>query len=207
MASRGYVPGMRPGDIAITDYRELIKELKKIDGELPKAMQRSFKHIGEPVRKGIREAIPSKPPLSGMRKKVIPGRVTWGTGKPARSALISAGRPKIKAGAFTIARIKVGSPGTIIADMAGASDRFTNSRRRTKPYKYSLSPTGERSHRITFAGSAKFKRNLTSRLGGKASRMVYPGAEKELPRARDRADETIDKYVNHVNREIERGNI
>jgi len=188
--------------LEITDYRQLIRELGKVEKEMVTQLKRRFREIAEPVRDEIKREISTRPPLSGMRKAVIPGRTTWGTGKPARSALIRLPRGKPRGRNVPISQIMVGSPATIIADMAGKSNKQTAKRKFTRPYKYSLSPTGMRDHRINPAGSRKFINNLDSRLGGKASRMVYPAAERKLDDARDEMQEAINYASRIVNREL-----
>jgi hypothetical protein len=188
--------------IEITDWRMLLRELGKVDKEMEKQLKRRFREIGGVVRDGIREKIDTRPPLSGMRKAVVPGRVTWGTGKPARSALVRMPRTRRKGQNVPVAQIMVGSPATIIADMAGKSNRETAKRKITQDYKYSRSSTGLRRHRINPLGSRKFINSLNDALGGKSSRMVYPGAESKLDAARSEMQEAINYASAIVNREL-----
>lgn len=188
--------------LMISDWRELVRELGKVEKELQKQLKRRFREIAQPVRDEIKRSIDAQPPLSGMRKKVIPGRVTWGTGKPARSAVIRMPRSRPKGRNVPITQIMVGSPATIIADMAGKSNRFTAKKVKTDKYKYSLSPEGFRTHRINPIGSRKFINNLDSRLNGKASRMVYPAAERKLDAARNEMQDAIDYAAAIINKEL-----
>lgn len=187
--------------LLLTDYRQLLRELSKVEPELQRQLKRRFREIAEPVRDEIKRTIPSRPPLSGMRK-VVHGRVAWGQGKPARSATIRLPRGKGKGQNVPIAQIMVGSPATIIADMAGKSNKETAKRRVTNLYKYSLSPTGERRHRINPIGSRKFIQSLDAALGGRASRMVYPAAERKLDAAREEMQEAINYASKIINREM-----
>lgn len=187
--------------LLLTDYRQLIRELGKVEPELQRQLKRRFREIAEPVRDEIKRTIPSRPPLSGMRK-VVHGRVAWGAGKPARSAIIRLPRSRPKGQNIPIAQIMVGSAATIIADMAGKSNKETAKRARTQPYKYSLSPTGTRSHRINPIGSRKFINSLDGALGSRASRMVYPAAERKLDDARDEMQEAINYASQIINREL-----
>lgn len=188
--------------LMVSDWRALVRELGKADKEMQKQLKRRFREIAEPVRDEIKREISSTPPLSGMRKKVIPGRVTWGTGKPARSAVIRMPRSRPKGKNVPITQIMVGSPATIIADMAGKSNRETAKRGRTAPYRYSLAPTGYRTHRINPIGSRKFINNLDSALNGRASRMVYPAAERKLDAARDQMQEALNYASQIINKEL-----
>jgi hypothetical protein len=188
--------------IEITDWRLLLAELRKVDKEMEKQLKRRFREIGGVVRDGIKEKIDSRPPLSGMRKGVIPGRVTWGTGKPAKSAIVRMPRTARKGRSVPVSQIMVGSPATIIADMAGKSNKETAKKKVTSDYLYSRSASGTRRHKINPVGSRKFINSLNSALGSKASRMVYPGAESKLDAARHEMQEAIDYASAIVNKEL-----
>jgi hypothetical protein len=192
--------------VELSDWRFLLSEISKLNSEIHKDMKKDFRRIAKDVQEGIRSEIKTRPPLSGMRKAKIPGRVTWGTGKPARSALIRLPR-NARSKYLPIAQVRVGSPATIIADMAGKSNKATNSKARTALYDYTKYVNGkpikvQRDHAISKLGSRKFIANLDSRLNGKASRMVYPGAEKALPQARDEVQSIVAQVVDRVNREL-----
>lgn len=191
-------------EIMISDYRQIMKELVKIDKELLKGLKKNYREIAQPVSEGIKSRISSVPPLSGMRKRVVPGRLTWGTGKPARSTTVRVPRQSKKRNSWAISQIRVNSAATIMSDMAGKSNRFTGKKRITELYRYSLSPTGTRKHRISREGSRMFIANLDARLGGRASRMVYPGAEEKLPQARNQMEQAINEAVDTINRELRR---
>jgi hypothetical protein len=188
--------------LEITDWRMLLRELRKVDKEMEKQLKRRFREIGNEVRNGIREQIKTQPPLSGMRKKVQPGRVTWGQGKPAKSAIVRMPRGRKKGQNLPVAQIMVGSPATVIADMAGKSNRETAKRKITAEYPYSRSGKGTRRHRINPIGSRKFINSLDNALGGRASRMVYVGAESKLDQARNEMQEAINYASAIVNKEL-----
>ncbi|NBU22811.1 MAG: hypothetical protein EBS38_02710 [Actinobacteria bacterium] len=194
--------------VELSDYRFLLNEISKLNKEIHKEMKKDYRRIAQDVQKGIRDEIKTKPPLSGMRKAKVPGRVTWGNGKPARSAIIRLPR-NARGNYLPIAQIRVGSPATIIADMAGKSNAQTNSKARTAMYDYTIYKNGtavrvQRDHAITKIGSRKFIANLDSRLNSRASRMIYPGAEKKLPEAREEIQLTVAAAVDRVNRELRR---
>lgn len=188
--------------LEITDWRMLLRELRKVDKEMERQLKRRFREIGGQVRNGIREQISTQPPLSGMRKKTIPGRVTWGQGKPAKSAIIRMPRTAKKGNNLPVAQIMVGSPATVIADMAGKSNRETAKRKVTAEYPYSRSSKGTRRHKINPIGSRKFINSLDNALGGRASRMVYVGAESKLDQARNEMQEAINYASAIVNKEL-----
>lgn len=206
--SRRSVTSSQKAVVELSDWRYLLKEVSKLNDEIRKDIRKEFRRLAGEIQEGIRSEISTRPPLSGMRKSRIPGRVTWGMGKPARSAIIRMPR-NAKKNYLPIAQIRVGSPATIIADMAGKSNSATNSRARTEMYEYTKYVQGKpvkimRDHKITRIGSRKFIANLDSRLNGRASRMVYPGAEKALPAAREEAQMLIAQVVDRMNRELRR---
>lgn len=193
--------------IEISNLKQMLDELSKINEDTRKIFRRRFREIGTPIQTEIRDGIRANRlgtpgSMRGFGKKVIPGRVTWGTGKPATSAIISMPRLSTRKDGMPIAKITVGSPATVIADMAGKSNRATANKARTAIYPYSLSAKGERSHKISSVGSRKFIQNLDSKLGGKASRVVYPSAEKALPKARVEMELAFDFMANEVNRRL-----
>lgn len=192
--------------IEVADWNYLIRELGKINKELYKEMKRDFKEAAKPVKNEIARSIRAsgigRSQMRGFKKAVIPGRVTWGSGKPAASAIIALPRVNAKKGKFQIVRISVASPATIIADMAGKSNRATNAKAYTDVYPYSLSPSGVRSHKITITGSRKFILNLNAAIGGRASRMIYPGAEKAQPAATDEIGQIVGKALATINRRL-----
>lgn len=197
--------------VEITNLQLLLKELSKVNDETRKQFRKDFRKIAEPVRDEIKKGISSNRlgipgSMRGFQKKVIPGRLTWGTGKPANSAIISMPRITTRKAGMAISKITVGSPATVIADMAGKSNKVTGKKRRTDPYPYSLSPTGQRTHRITSVGSRKFIQNLDSTIGNRASRVVYPSAEKALPEAQKEMGLSLDDMVQKLNRELRKAN-
>ena len=72
-------------EIAITDWRFLIRATRKIDPALVETFKKNAKRIGRPVEKAVQSGIPNRFPISGMQPKVIPGRMTWGTAIPAKA--------------------------------------------------------------------------------------------------------------------------
>lgn len=193
--------------IEVSNLKYMLDELSKINEDARKIFRRRFREIGQPIQKEIQDGIRANRlgvpgSMRGFGKKVVPGRVTWGTGKPATSAVISMPRLSTRRDAMPIAKIKVGSPATVIADMAGKSNRATANKPRTAVYPYSLSPSGQRSHKISRVGSRKFIQNLDATIGGKASRVVYPSAEKALPKARVEMELAFDFMANEVNRRL-----
>lgn len=189
--------------VVVTDYNGLIRELRKVDPETLKWMRKENKRIGRIVQQKVRGSIPNKPPLSGMIPKIatgVPGRLTWGTGKPARSVLIQTPRRKASAKYRSIVRLAVMSPATVLADMAGRTGQYTGARKRTKVYDYKRSPTGKRWHTLSPGMGSNFVMNLNMRSKeGRASRYVWPAAEQALPQAIDEAQKVVNGAINVIN--------
>ncbi len=196
------VRGDRTG-VVVTDYNGLVRELRKVDPETLKWMRKQNKQLGRVVQQKVRGSIPNKPPLSGMVPKVatgVPGRLTWGTGKPARSVLIQTPR-KARGGQYrSIVRLAVMSPATVLADMAGRTGQYIGARSRTRVYDYKRSPTGKRWHSLTPEQGNKFIMNLNQRSKeGRASRYVWPAAEKALPQVIAEAEKVVNHAIDQIN--------
>lgn len=214
-ANRGYSSrAVQRGEqavIEITDLQRVLKELSKVNDETRKQFRRRFREIATPVQNEIKSGIranrlgtPGR--MRGFAKGPQPGRLTWGTGKPATSAIISMPRISTRKQGMAISKITVGSAATVIADMAGKSNRKTASEPRTRFYPYSRAKKGVRDHKITQKGSRKFIQNLDTTMGNRASRVVYPSAEKALPEARNEMSRTLDYMVTQVNRGLREAN-
>lgn len=191
-------------EVHLSEYYNLIKVLREVDKELLKEFRKKAKAIVKPVQQEIRAKIPTAPPIRGMRRRIEPGRVTWGTGKPAKSALIRLKNPRKFQGEkrISIASVHMRSPATIIADFAGKSNKITGKNKVTPVYAYSRSKSGFRQHKLNGQGEAMIRQlNLVK---GDSSRMIWPGAEKGLPGARDEMQSAINDVVVRVNAELER---
>jgi hypothetical protein len=204
----------------ITNADEVLRILKRLDEDYYRQFRRDAKDIAAPVRDGIQKELRKfprgNPPLSGMRQ-VHFGRVAWGTTyapggssrpKPFDSALIDVPRrlKSNKYGYRPIVRIVVGSPGTVLADMAGKSNAYTQAYPVTRPYDYMYTirgqkTPGKRQHRITTQGLEM----IANLPGRKPSRYVWKGAEDEIPTARKKIDKSLSKINSYVNMQLRRG--
>ena len=90
--NRGYSSRtVRKGEqavVEITDLQYVLKELSKINDETRKQFRRRFREIATPVQDEIKQGIRSnrlgiEGRMRGFKKGPQPGRLTWGTGKPA----------------------------------------------------------------------------------------------------------------------------
>jgi len=192
-------------EIEVTDWRFLIRELRKVDRKLVSQFKRNAKEIGKPVEKAIKAGIPNKAPIRGMKPKVVPGRVTWGAVQhPKKTSLKIDTRLKRKNGGTSIVSVWVWSPATIIADLAKAE---RSNGKMTREYAYSLSPTGTRRHRINGQGAGMVKGLKKANLPRKTkpSRMVYPSAEKALPAVSVQMTRLIEETSQSINATMRTG--
>ena len=212
--SFGAAAGVR---LEITNYNEIYRTLLKLDKTYLAQLKRNYKDIGRDVQTAIRKAIPSKakPPLPGM-KQVHFGRLAWGTtyspdGKRPRnskSVLIqlpsTRSRKARKAGEMAILRLQVGSPGTVLFDMAGRAN-YTKGRRGLTPeydYMYTIGGQkipGKRRHKVVPGAFAKGLSKAKGRKQAWASRIVWPAALTALPKARARMAVAIGQANDRVN--------
>lgn len=206
--------GTYPMTFSVTNLNEIVREIKKIDERYVTEFRAKAREIAQPVQRGIKAELNkfsrANPPLSGMRQ-VHFGRVAWGTDyapagsprpKPYNSALIEVPRrtKSRKYKATPIVRVVVGSPGTVLADMAGKSNKYTRAYQYTRVYDYmytirGVKTPGRRQHRITTQGLEM----ISNMPGRKPSRYVWKGAEPAIPKAR----KEIVKQIRVMNRRID----
>jgi hypothetical protein len=197
--------GNRSG-LYITDYEDLIRELNRIHPTLVMQLRKEYRQIAKPVQTAVKSAIPLDPPTSGIHRKkpqrttsgfrpiTVPGRLSWGANtqnkmRPAKSVRIQTfsgmrARRNMKYNKMavgSIARLKVDSAATVVADLAGSSGRYINKNSVTREYTYSRSASGKRIHKINGQGKAMISALDRSNGGSGRSRFVYPSAEKAIP--------------------------
>lgn len=200
------VAGEYKAEIGVTDFKRLVTLLNMAGPELVAAMRGSMKEVAEPVRAGVRAAIPSRAPIRGMVRKLSIEGKTWNTGTRARTVKIVVRSPKRAIDKDqAVVQLVVNSPATIIADMAANSG--ANDGNMTRWYVYPRSETtsenyrpGERRHKIN--GQGKYMIEALKKVGPKASRMVYPGAEKKLPAAQAKFAEIMFEAADKIERKI-----
>ena len=202
-------------EIEISDIRRAERMLRDLDKDYVQEFRKDIKSIAKPIQQSIKSGITytkMSPPLSGMRQ-VHFGRLAWGTDyapsgaprpKPIKSALIQRTPQKaIKRGTRSIVRVVVGSPGTVLADMAGSGNMRKSIRgqiTREYDYMYKDGP-GKRRHRVTTQGEALVD-NLAVRYGRKASRFVWPAAAQASGKTRKELERVINKYNERLNAQL-----
>ena len=192
--------------VSFTDYRRLIKVMREIDPELVKQLRKDFRRIGRPVVKGIKQNIPTEAPLSGMVTKV--GRLSWSRTmnqtRDIKSVVVRDRKraPRSKYPVVSLVQAVVRAAPVALADMAGRSRAYVNSKDETREYDYTgpqkgkpAGQLGRRKHKIRNQG-----RKMIDKLGGKGSRYVYPGAEATLPQVKAEMRQSVDTAVVKINK-------
>lgn len=193
-------------EIVLSDYRDMLRVINKLDREIWKDFSRNAREIARPARLGIKKSIERMGVVLrgsarygyryGMQPARIPGRLTYNTGTKSNQVLTNI--PKTFGGArrfgegeaIPIARLVMRSPATIIQDMAGRKGTYIDKRARTLPYPYTVN-TKEgpreilRSHAINGQG-----RHMVEKLNKYrgASRAVYPAAEAHMDDVQDKME-------------------
>lgn len=207
--------------LEITNWNEVLKVLKQVDESWIAELRKDFKQIGQESAKEVRKAIPSKnrPPLTNMRQ-VWFGRLAWGTTwggvgggapKPSKSVLVQLPKTRKKKyrelERISIVRLQVGSPGTVLFDMAYRRGGSKGRKGLTPEYDYiyrvgGLTVPGKRRHRVV--PGAFLKGILASGQQPKASRIVWPAALKSLPDVTRKMDAVILKANLRIQAKLDR---
>jgi hypothetical protein len=202
-----------------SDWRLFIKQIKEIDPQQVKELQKRWKEISEPARDSVKaELKDNNGPMRGMRHG---GRTGWGTnygkvGSPVSGAKrkmqdnVSSSqlqKNKTKKGGTGIARLRVQSAGTVMADLA----QKHGGRAYTRMYKIREfgGPEIMRSHEIRPMAVQEFLHNLGAVVKPskrKKSRNVYPGFDKALPAVSAQAKKAIDETIRFIEKNIDRNN-
>lgn len=209
---------LNAASMRITDYRDLMRELNRVQPGLTKAVRAEARKVAEPLRASVRAGIPKTAPLAkpvkggGMVTKI--GRLSWGRGKPADSAVFDTRAPRKNRDKSSLIKIKVSSPATVMADMMGRSGKFINARPLAKGTRSNsaIVPSGKykgevgyrytnrngeivgRIHRVRNQG-----KGLIRALGTSASRYVWKSAERGLPATKRAVSAVIQTAIDRVN--------
>ena len=195
----------------VTGVAATVKVLKTIDKEIINTARRDLRSGAQPVANAIKSAIPSESPLKGKsgstsatRGMIHNGRTRW---QPAGVKVTVRTNFTMKAqrNGYSLVSIIVGSRGKStegsaafqIADMAGRKNASGRSGA-IKPYAYK---GGTRTHRNNGQG-----RGLINKLNSiaKASRYVYPTAEREIPYIINQVEGTIKGISTSLSNELKR---
>ena len=191
--------------LEITDYRDLLTTIRKVEPTLIKQMRADVRDIASPIRDDIKAAIPEARPLSGMVTKV--GRLAWNrtinVKKPLKSVTVESFRkinPKYTF--YSIGRLRVWNAAVVLTDMAGRSGTSINSKSETREYDYTYHKKGQeiigkRKHKINGQGIA-----MINGLRSRASRFVWPAAERSLPHAKLEVRKSLEQAYVKLNLEM-----
>lgn len=199
--------------IRIEGVKETLQLLDAVQPGSIKELRKDIKRIAEPAVTAISSRIPASAPLSGMRHY---GRTRYAGAKVKSELLL---RDNKFNNTSSLVRISVQSPGDAagleIADMAGRKSQGGGVQ---LPYQYKgvgrvggsgrQAPARSRSvvrrgnsrpfqYRINGQGKA-----MISKLGGQASRYVYPAVSLKLPGLVDDMVKTLDLYVAKINQKL-----
>lgn len=193
------------GNYSVTQIRTLQRALKNIDPKLRRELLREAKKPAKPVQQSVIAAIGKVTPNSGLQR----GRLNWNGSIDAKGKSHKPTDVKInfrtqsngRSKETTLVRVRAASPAVTFADMAGRSGKYIDAgykgSGRTRPYAW-RSPSGvyiQRTHAVRGQIEGIFRK-----LGRKASRFIWPAAERSIPQARNEIDQVIQKYIDIVNR-------
>lgn len=204
--------------LTVTDYRDLLREIRKIEPGMMKQFRQDARKIGNPLRNQIRRGIPLSAPLSkpvsggGMVTPV--GRLSWGRGVAANKAVLETRIPARSKREGALVKVVVSSPATVLADMAGRSGRYIGQRRIAGGTRSNsmIVPSGKYKGEVGYAytyrnGKIAGRRHrntggqglgLIRGLGSHPSRYVYKAAEKGLTPVRFEMLKLVNKYCADV---------
>lgn len=189
------------GSFSVTDVRELQKRLRAIEPMLRTQLVRDAKEAAQDTVTDIKSAISRVTPNSGMLR---PGaRLNWnnaidGKGRSHKALDVkaefrtsSSGRSNVS----TLVRVRAGNPAVMLADMGGRSGRYRNAGYQgsgfTRTYEWK---GGTRKHRVNgqFSG-------IEGKIGGSASRFIWPAAEASIPGVRKSIEEILRRAYTRIN--------
>lgn len=212
--------------LQFTDYRALIKEMNTIEPTAVKQLKKDYKIISKPTAQEVRRAIPKTYPLGARKNKKLggnssgfdhSGRTAWGKqatmnmggskSYPANSVFIQTPSKRPRKGRYvSIARLKVNSAATALADMTGRGGKFdTKGMSRSHDIRLFGGPIVKRQYRLNGQGRA-LARNLSSGASGKlksgGSRYVWPAAEKKQDETRKAMIQRLQIAYDSINRNL-----
>lgn len=209
-----------------TDYRALIKELSIIEPTAVKQLKKDYKIISKDMAQEVRRTIPKTYPLGPRRNKKLggsrsgfdhDGRTAWGKqpsmnmgnskSYPSNSVYIQTPSKRPRKGKYvSIARLKVNSAATGMADMTGRGGVF-DSKGLSRAHDIRLfgGPVINRQYRVNGQGRA-LARNLSSGAKGKlksgGSRYVWPAAEKKQESTRQAMISRLQVSYDTINKKL-----
>lgn len=185
-------------EISFTDWRLIVRELRKVDPKLLKEFRSKATEIARPVENKIKAGIRPVPPITGMYPSVLPGRTNWGAFIPRDKTKVKADT-RIRKQGKSIVSVWAYSPAVAIADQARVGGRGDG--KLTREYDYSLSPTGKRRHRVNGQGKGMVKALEKSHFVARKSpsRIIWPAGEKAVPAVQAKMLDLLEKQSKEIN--------
>jgi hypothetical protein len=200
-----------------SDYKAVIKQLNQIDPQHVRQLKKDYRTIAGKAQESVKTELKELGRGGPSSRMLHGGRTGWGTNYgrtggpisgvkryPYDSVLIEAfTRPK--SGQTGIARLRVRSAATVIADLA----QKYSGRSLTRTYKIRLfgGPEVERQHKLTYRSVGSFIRKLgpiRKKSKKNKSRNVYPGFDKSYPQVKAEAEKAIKTALRIVETNIDR---
>jgi len=165
-----------------TGVAETVRVLKSIDKQIVNEARKDLRTTAKPVADAVKANIPNEAPLSGM---IHNGRTAW---KPAGVKV------NVKTNFTKRAQIR----GTyLVAIVAGATKDYSKG-----AAAFQIADIAGRKRRGNTAQGRAMIRNLNAL--GRASRYVYPAAEREIPYIMNQVKGTIDGLSTSLSNELKR---
>lgn len=206
--------------ISVTDYKFVVRELRKIEPQLAKDLRKDIRKVMKPLQESVSKAVPSAGEQpKGMVTKI--GRLSWETNSrqvvPANRVLIDTKAPRQRPGSLTSgwAKLRMTSAPTVLADMAGRSGKYIGLRKLAGGTKKNSMEVlsgkykGQMGYAYTYRNgviSGRIHRNtggqgrgLISALGKRPSRYGWPAALKGIPATRREINRIFDDAVSLIN--------
>lgn len=179
----------------VKGLQSTIKELQKVDKEFYNQSKKEMTSLAKPLALKIRQGLPEH--VDGRKLGFShSGRTAWDKGAVKTSTKFSTAKPRPNKPNHLIRMVfnTPGSAGLNLVDMAGRRNKVRTTGR-TRPYKRNGKTM---THALSGQGASMIGK-LTKLAGRKASRYIWPGAEREKPtieRGILRAVEDASKRVN-----------
>jgi hypothetical protein len=177
----------------ITGIAETVKILNSIDKDIVKQARKDLRTGAQPVANAIKSAIPTQAPLQGKSGSISPTRGMIHNGPTGWNP--SGVSAKVKTN-FSKKAERKGNP--LVSIVVGGKGKLSSG-----SAAFQIADMAGRKARGKTASGRAMIRKLNSQ--NKASRYVYPAAERELPYVRDEVVATIRKLTKTYNDSLKKG--
>jgi hypothetical protein len=180
--------------VTLTDFREIRRELGKIEPALRREFDKSIRDIAKPAQNILKGAIPTTPPLSGFNHN---GRTAWRASNPKSVRIYKpkSGRNSGKLTA-TLVGLRVMSAAVTLADMAGRSGAYFGGKGVTRQY---VRNGKTMTHKISQNSGKQFSYDLNVKLNKRPSRFAWPSIESKLSDIEKEISKVIQKASVQLN--------